>query len=93
MRARALPPAYRSYNLYNGYKVVVNDYRGTTPYVYYNTHKVKYPKGYKGAPQRTVGMPPGQAKKVVRSTNHKTVVVKSEGHGEGHGNGNGHGKH
>ena len=45
--AYGLPPAYRSYNLYNGYKVVVNQPRA---YQYYSTHKVKYAKykGYRG---------------------------------------------
>jgi hypothetical protein len=87
VRASALPPAYRSYNLYNGYKVVVNDYRGTTPYVYYKEHKVKYPKGYKGKPQKNIGVPPGQAK--------KSGPAKSNGHENGNkggGNGKGHGK-
>jgi len=100
VRASVLPVAYRRYNLYNGYKVVLNDYRGATPYVYYTTHKAKYPKGYKAAkPQRTIGLPPGQAKKVVatRSASNKHVVVKGNGGpGKGHGGGgkgHGHGKH
>ncbi len=40
----SLPPAYRSYDLYSGYKVVINEPRA---YQYYSTHRVKY-KGYKG---------------------------------------------
>ena len=103
-RATVLPAAYRNYNLYNGYKVVLNDYRGTTPYVYYTTHKAKYPKGYKAAgKQKTIGLPPGQAKKIVasRSTSKKHYVspgngnvqrVKSNGNGKGHANGKGKGK-
>ena len=39
-----LPPAHRHYDLYGGYKVVINEPRA---YRYYNTHKVKYAK-YKG---------------------------------------------
>lgn len=39
-----LPPAYRHYDLYRGYKVVVNEPRA---YRYYGRHKVKYAK-YKG---------------------------------------------
>jgi hypothetical protein len=39
-----LPPAYRSYNLYSGYKVVINQPK---PYMYHNTYRVKYAK-YKG---------------------------------------------
>lgn len=42
--AYGLPPAYRTYDLYNGYKVVINEPRA---YQYYTTHKVKY-VGYKG---------------------------------------------
>lgn len=93
IRATALPPAYRRYNLYSGYKVVLTDYRGVTPYVYYKTHKVKYPKGYKGKPQKTIGLPPGQAKKaVVVNNSHagKAVVVKKGGHAHGKGKGKKH---
>lgn len=54
-RSRYLPGNYRNYNLYNGYKVVLNDYHGSHPYYYFNTHKVKYYKGYKGNPQKTIG--------------------------------------
>ena len=45
--ASGLPPAYRSYNLYTGYKVVVNQPKA---YLYYPSHKVKYAKykGYRG---------------------------------------------
>ena len=39
-----LPRAYRHYDLYRGYKVVINEPRA---YRYYNTHKVKY-RGYNG---------------------------------------------
>ena len=57
-RSRYLPGPYRNYDLYGGYKVVLNDYHGTRPYVYYNNHKVKYHKGYKGNPQKTIGKNP-----------------------------------
>jgi len=57
-RSRYLPGNYTNYNLYNGYKVVLNDYRGSHPYYYFNTHKVKYYKGYKGNPQKTIGKNP-----------------------------------
>lgn len=45
--SNALPYRYRSYNLYNGYKVVMNSPR---PYRYYSSHRVKYAKyrGYHG---------------------------------------------
>lgn len=44
---------YRNYNLYNGYKVVLSDYRGNTPYIHFKNHKIKYKKGYKGTYQKT----------------------------------------
>lgn len=54
-RSRYLPAPYRNYNLYNGYKVVLRDYHGSHPYYYFNSHKAKYHKGYKGNPQNTIG--------------------------------------
>jgi len=53
-----LPARYRNYDLYNGYKVVLTDYRGNTPYIYYNTHKQKYIKGYRGPAQKNIGLKP-----------------------------------
>src|SRR3970282_2790796 len=54
-RSRNLPGQYRNYNLYNGYKVVLNDYHGSRPYSNFKNHKVKYYKGYKGKPQKSIG--------------------------------------
>ena len=56
IRSRNLPNHYRNYNLYNGYKVVLNDYHGSRPYNHFKSHKIKYYKGYKGKPQRTIGI-------------------------------------
>jgi hypothetical protein len=56
----ALPPRYRSYDLYSGYKVVMPDYRGEMPYVHFKDHKNKYNRSYRGIPQRTIGEKPGQ---------------------------------
>jgi hypothetical protein len=53
VRSSRLPRHYRNYDLYNGYKVVLNDYHGRTPYVYYDKHKVRYYKGYHGEPQKS----------------------------------------
>ena len=50
-----LPARYRNYDLYNGYKVVMNDYRGNTPYSHFKEHRVKYSKGYRGEFQKTNG--------------------------------------
>lgn len=52
IRATRLPRQYRNYDLYGGYKVVLNDYHGRTPYTYFDRHRVTYYKGYHGAPQR-----------------------------------------
>jgi len=60
VRATALPPAYRNYDLYNGYKVVMTDYRGNAPYTNHATYRAKYPKGYRGAPQKTIGARPNR---------------------------------
>ncbi|TDE07218.1 hypothetical protein [Flavobacterium sandaracinum] len=55
IRSRYLPGQYRNYDLYGGYKVVLNDYRGSRPYNNFRNHKVKYYKGYHGREQRNIG--------------------------------------
>nr|WP_294788477.1 hypothetical protein [uncultured Flavobacterium sp.] len=52
VRTTYLPRQYSNYDLYGGYKVVLTDYHGRTPYAYFDRHKVKYYRGYHGAPQR-----------------------------------------
>ena len=47
VRTKSLPNKYKAYNLNNGQVVVLNDYRGKSPYNYYSKHKVKYFKGNK----------------------------------------------
>lgn len=58
VRAKRLPERYRQYDLYSGYKVVLNDYRGDAPYTYHKKHRAEYPKGYKGKPQKNRGEKP-----------------------------------
>jgi len=53
-----LPARYRNYDLYNGYKVVMTDYRGNRPYQYHKSYKVKYAKGYRGHAQKNIGNRP-----------------------------------
>jgi hypothetical protein len=53
IRSNNLPNRYRNYDLYNGYKVVLNDYHGSSPYSYYPQHKLKYYKGYNKGHQET----------------------------------------
>ena len=47
-----LPASYKDYDLYDGYKVVLTD--DAEPYADFDKMKVKYAKGYKGDPQKTV---------------------------------------
>ena len=80
----SLPPAYRGYDLYSGYKVVINEPRA---YQYYNTHRVKY-VGYKGNRNNQI---------IIRNSKEpKYYVVKGhpnyKGQGKGNGNGKGRGK-
>lgn len=95
----SLPDRYSNYNLYNGYKVVVN---GDRPYLNYKKDKVKYVK-YKnwGGKQLIIknsndkkyyivkghprGMPPGQAKKMIIGKGKSGK--ESKGNGKSHGNG------
>src|SRR5262245_55606535 len=85
--ATSLPTRYRSYNLYSGYKVVINQPR---PYLSFSTHRVTYAK-YKGNNGRQV---------IIRNSNDpKYYVVRGHpkyngggNHGNGKGNGGGKGK-
>jgi hypothetical protein len=55
-----LPGRYRNYDLYNGYKVVMTDYHGNTPYSHFRDYKTKYHKGYRIGHQRNIGMRQGR---------------------------------
>jgi hypothetical protein len=57
----SLPYRYRNYDLYGGYKVPMNGYRGSTPYSNYNNYRTQYPKGYRGGEQRTIGQRMGKS--------------------------------
>ncbi|OIV40227.1 hypothetical protein [Flavobacterium johnsoniae] len=63
VRERRLPAKYRQYDLYSGYKVVLNDYKGDAPYSYHSRHRASYPKGYHGTPQKTRGEKPAKKNK------------------------------
>jgi hypothetical protein len=67
-----LPGRYKNYDLYNGYKVVMSDYKGNTPYSNFREYKTKYAKGYRGQPQKTYGERPGNdnSNKKVHSKGH-----------------------
>jgi hypothetical protein len=68
-RVNRLPSRYRGYDLYNGYKVVLNDYRGNAPYTYHKKHITNYPKGYKGKPQKNRGNKPEKQNKPDKHNN------------------------
>lgn len=57
---RGLPHRYRNYDLYRGYKVVMVDYHGTTPYKSFSAHRKQYGKRYRGDYQKTIGEKPGR---------------------------------
>lgn len=52
VKSAELPAAYRDYDLYNGYKVVLTEDR--EPYADFDQMRTRYAKGYKGDKQRTV---------------------------------------
>lgn len=92
IRSRNLPNQYRNYNLYNGYKVVLNDYHGSRPYSNFKTHKAKYYKGYKGKPQKSIGSSRSNANKVYKSNGNNGNGNNGNKGGKGN-NGHGNGKH
>ncbi len=55
VRSTYLPKQYRHYDLNRGYKVVMHDYRGNSPYTYYNVHRKSYSKGYRSHNNRNYG--------------------------------------
>ncbi|MES2587336.1 MAG: hypothetical protein V4622_00065 [Bacteroidota bacterium] len=96
IRRSYLPSRCRNYDLYGGYKVVLNDYHGHKPYGHFKDHKHKYAKGYKGKSQKNIGMKPGNGNGNHKSpqkihVKQKSSPVKMKGngnHGGGHGGGN-----
>lgn len=55
-----LPSRYRNYDLYGGYKVVMRDYRGNTPYYNHYEYRDRYSYGRNRTIQRTIGHRPGR---------------------------------
>ncbi|UKJ06163.1 hypothetical protein [Solitalea lacus] len=81
VRVSSLPSRYRDYDLYSGYKVVL-DYRGRAPYEYYHSHRSRYPRGYCGPRQITYR----------EYHSHYDDHGYKHKHGKGH-KGHGHGHH
>lgn len=82
VRTSNLPPVYSNYNIYNGYKVVLNDTRN--PWERNNIYRAKYAK-FKGRHDQVI----------IRNSNdvkYKKVKGYDNGPGRGNGNGKGHGK-
>ncbi len=78
-----LPPMYRSYNLYSGYKVVINRPKA---YLYHPSYKVKY-AGYKGNRSQTV-IKYSKAPKYKKATGNSNAGKSSAGKAK-RGNGRG----
>jgi hypothetical protein len=92
IRSSYLPRQYRSYDLNRGYKVVMNDYHGSRPYYNYKYDKVKYYKGYKGSPQKSLGNKHEGHHDYENHGNNGNY--ENHDHHEGKGNnGHGNGKH
>ena len=72
-----LPRRYRNYDLYSGYKVVLTEYRGDSPYSYFKEHKSNYSKKYRGNSQKTIGNKPGKG-------NEGSKNRSNRGKGRGH---------
>jgi len=91
-----LPSRCRGYDLYGGYKVVMQNYHGNYPYTHFNEHKMKYAKGYRGNPQKNIGQKPvksGIGPKAKSNSYQKNSYKSSGGTKGGQGSGKGgHGK-
>lgn len=87
-----LPARHRSYDLYGGYKVVMTDYHGNTPYVYFKEHRTKYARGYHGRPQKTIGERPGRGNHSEKNSHQNNHGNKGDGPGNGKSVGHGNNK-
>ena len=79
VRRSYLPSRYRNYDLYNGYKVVMNDYHGKTPYYKHNEYRTRYARGYRGQSQRTIGNRPGRVNSSQRIYRESNQVNRGRG--------------
>jgi len=62
-----LQSRYKNYDLYGGYKVIMKDYHGDTPYYKHREYRSLYAKGYRGPIQRTIGERPKRGNEKLRS--------------------------
>jgi hypothetical protein len=71
VRSRYLPRQYRNYDLYNGYKVVLNGYHGNRPYAHYRNHRQRYSANYRNHSQRSIG----DTIIIVMQNNHRRSII------------------
>lgn len=88
IRENRLPVQYRQYDLYGGYKVVLNDYRGDAPYTYHKKHRASYPKGYHGSPQKNRGNKPDKRYKQDNGSKNHNGNSKKDHSNKSKGNSN-----
>ncbi len=79
VRRSYLPSRYRNYDLYGGYKVVMRDYHGRTPYYNHHDYRTRYAKGYRGQSQRTIGERPGRGNTQYRNYRESNQVNRGRG--------------
>jgi hypothetical protein len=84
VRSRALPTRYANYNIYNGYKVVINE---PQPWKRANVYRTKY-VGYKGRKDQVIIRNSSD----VKYKSHFKPGKGPKGNGPGKGNGGGPGK-
>ena len=85
----SLPVQYRSYNLYNSYKVVINEPR---PYLRNDVYRVRYAK-YKGWNGKQPYNKGNSKYKTYKGGGNNNSNGKSNGKSSGKSNGKGHGNH
>jgi len=73
-----LPERYRDYDLYGGYKVVMNGYRGNRPYENFNDYRTRYARGYRGQAQRSIGQRPVRENANMRMNGNQNRVVNQK---------------
>ena len=79
VRRSYLPSRYRNYDLYGGYKVVMNGYHGNTPYYKHNEYRTKYARGYRGQAQHNIGERPGRGNSGNRDFRQSNQVNRGRG--------------
>jgi hypothetical protein len=85
-----LPSRYGNYDLYGGYKVVMNGYHGNDPYSHFSEHRKQYARGYHRENQRTIGHRPERGNSERNVSHENNHGNKGGGPGKsmnaGHGN-------